>query len=106
MGTAGAARRKDAHMQAKNKLIAVASLAAPLLIGGAAGVAAAALPPASAPEPAITTAAHTAATSRPGAVATRAGMPGPGEQQAEADGPGGRQDPPGVNVDHQFPGAE
>ena len=68
------------------KLSAVASLAAPILIGGAAGVAAAELPVATAPADTVTA----AAASRGSATA----LP-------ESLGSGGHQDPPGVNVGRQ-----
>ena len=58
-------------MHAKRKLAAIASLAAPLLIGGAAGVAAAQLPVAAAPADTVTAAAHTATPS-----GSAAGQPG------------------------------
>jgi hypothetical protein len=60
-------------MHAKRKLAAIASLAAPLLIGGAAGVAAAQLPVGLSNRPARVLAA--------------------GEHQTEAGGPGEHQDP-------------
>jgi hypothetical protein len=93
-------------MHAINKLSAVASLAAPILIGGAAGVAAAELPVAAAPADTVTAAAHTAGPSRPAtaspgsATAPVRGLR-PGEHHTGAGGPGERQDPPGVNVDRQ-----
>jgi hypothetical protein len=98
-------------MKVKEKLIAVASLAAPLLIGGAAGVAVAELPITAVPAHSATAAAHTARPSAPGTVnpGPATAPPGdlaPGEHQAEADPPGGHQDPPGVSVDYQSSGAE
>jgi hypothetical protein len=97
-------------MKVKEKLIAVASLAAPLLIGGAAGVAAAELPIAAVPAH-TALAANTARTSGPGTVSPGSATApsadlAPGEHQAEADPPGGHQDPPGVNAGHQSSGAE
>ena len=83
-------------MHAKKKLSAVASLAAPILIGGAAGVAAAQLPVATAPADTVTAAAHTAWPSRP-ATASR----GSATALTESLASGGHQDPPGVDVGRQ-----
>jgi hypothetical protein len=83
-------------MYAMKKLRAVASLAAPILIGGAAGVAAAELPVATAPADTVTAAAHTAGPSRP-ATASR----GSATALPESLGSGGHQGPPGVNVGRQ-----
>ena len=90
-------------MHAKKKLITVVSLAAPPLVGGAAGVATAELPVATAPADTVSTAARTAtpsrsATASPGSATAPVRGPGPGEHQTGADGPGEHQEPPGVNV--------
>jgi len=85
-------------MHAKRKLAAIASLAAPLLIGGAAGVAAAQLPVAAAPADTVTAAAHTAtpsgsAAGQPGSATALPESLAAGEHQTEAGGPGEHQDP-------------
>jgi hypothetical protein len=100
-------------MQRKKKLVAVASLAVAPLIGGAAGVAVSALPAVAEATPAsahaATIAAHSTASSEPamdGPADPQSEAPDPGENQTGADGPGGHEDPPGTNVDHQFSGVE
>jgi hypothetical protein len=46
------------------------------------------------------------APSGPAASNTEAPEPAEGAEGAEADGPGGHEDPAGANVDHQFEGKE
>lgn len=98
-------------MQGKKKLSVIASLAVAPLIGGAAGVAVAALPAAAAPVPAAhaaTFAVHSTASGHATGDPedSQSEAPGSGEQQTKADGPGGHEDAPGTNVDHQFTGTE
>jgi hypothetical protein len=124
MDTSNQARGKDVQVEGKKKLAVVASLAAAPLIGGAAGVAVAALPAVATPAPA---AAHVTTVSAHGATSTghttaRAGSAkaqspatdpdenqteatGPDENQTETDGPGGHQDT-GASINHQFEGVE
>jgi hypothetical protein len=94
-------------MRASKKLVTVASLAVAPLIGGVAGVTVTALPTGATHAHTATFAAHRAAAEVPDPGDGQSEAADPGEQQTpEADNPGGHQDTPGANTDHQFSGVE